>query len=159
MASAEVESLWTRLRRRKVVQWGIAYAAGAWGLLQGLAYVIETFRWPELLQPLVTLGLLIGLPIVLVLAWYHGDRGEQRVTATEFAIITLLFLVGGAMCRPQHVQIESLLVSEVVVHRSNVCPGPTAYLPHSGAVIAMLGENLARRRQQAFSGKVPILHA
>ena len=62
MASVELESLWTRLRRRKVVQWGIAYAAGAWGLLQGLAYVIETFRWPQLLQPLVTLGLLIGLP-------------------------------------------------------------------------------------------------
>ncbi len=97
MASNDAESLWTRLRRRKVVQWGIAYAAGAWGLLQGLAYVIETFHWPGLFQPLVTLGLLIGLPIVLVLAWYHGDRGQQRVNAAEFAIITLLFLVGGAM--------------------------------------------------------------
>jgi len=26
----EGNSLWNRLRRRKVVQWGIAYAAGAW---------------------------------------------------------------------------------------------------------------------------------
>jgi len=26
-------------------------------------------------QQLVTLALLIGLPIALVLAWYHGDRG------------------------------------------------------------------------------------
>ena len=24
---------WDKLRRRKVVQWGIAYVAGAWGLL------------------------------------------------------------------------------------------------------------------------------
>jgi len=31
------EGLWADLRRRKVVQWGIAYVAGAWGLLQGLA--------------------------------------------------------------------------------------------------------------------------
>ena len=33
---------WTRMRRRKVVQWSVAYAAGAWGLLQGLAYVTAT---------------------------------------------------------------------------------------------------------------------
>jgi len=97
MQSVEVESLWTRLRRRKVVQWGIAYAAGAWGLLQGLAYATTTFHLPAMLQPLATLGLLIGLPIVLVLAWYHGDRGQQRVTAAELAIITLLFLLGGGL--------------------------------------------------------------
>jgi len=35
-------------------------------------------------------------PIVLVLACYHGDRGERRVTRTEFAILTMLFLLGGA---------------------------------------------------------------
>jgi hypothetical protein len=29
------ESAWTKLRRRKVVQRGLAYAAAAWGLLQG----------------------------------------------------------------------------------------------------------------------------
>lgn len=97
MDRENVDSLWARLRRRKVVQWGIAYAAGAWGLLQGLAYATATFHWPEVLQPLATLALLIGLPIVIVIAWYHGDRGHQRVTAAELAIITLLFLVGGAM--------------------------------------------------------------
>jgi len=97
MQDTDADSLWTRLRRRKVVQWGIAYAAGSWGLLQGLAYATATFHWPAMLQPLATLGLLIGLPIVLVIAWYHGDRGQQRVTAAELAIITLLFLVGGAM--------------------------------------------------------------
>lgn len=35
-----------RLCHRKVVQWGIAYAAGAWGFLQGLQYVGEAFAWP-----------------------------------------------------------------------------------------------------------------
>ncbi len=93
----EGESTWDRLRRRKVVQWGIAYAAGAWGLLQGLAYVTDTFHWPEYIQQSVTLALLIGMPVVLVLAWYHGDRGEQRVTRAELTIITLLFLLGGGI--------------------------------------------------------------
>ena len=42
----EAEGPWAKLRRRKVVQWGIAYAAGAWGLLQGVGYVADTFAWP-----------------------------------------------------------------------------------------------------------------
>jgi TolB-like protein/Tfp pilus assembly protein PilF len=91
------ESTWTRLRRRKVVQWGIVYAAGAWGLLQGLEYVTGTFDWPRQIQQFATLALLMGLPVVLVIAWYHGDRGQQRVSAAELIIITLLFLVGGGI--------------------------------------------------------------
>jgi TolB-like protein/tetratricopeptide (TPR) repeat protein len=97
MATVDLGSLWDKLRRRKVVQWGLAYSAGAWGLLQGLEYVSDTFGWPQQLQQVATLALLVGLPIVLVIAWYHGDRGEQRVTAIELAIITLLFLVGGGI--------------------------------------------------------------
>lgn len=93
----DLASLREQLRRRKVVQWGLAYAAGAWGLLQGLEYVSDTFGWPRQLQQVATLALLVGLPVVLVIAWYHGDRGEQRVTAVELAIITLLFLLGGGI--------------------------------------------------------------
>ena len=75
----------TRVRRR------------AWGFLQGLEYISETFDWPQQVRQIALLALVIGLPIVLVLAWYHGDRGEQRVRGAEIAIITLLFLVGGGV--------------------------------------------------------------
>lgn len=85
------------LRRRKVVQWGIAYVAGAWGLLQGFAYLSSVFGWSSALQRPVTTALLIGLPIALVLAWYHGDRGHQRVSGREFAILTVLLLMGGGI--------------------------------------------------------------
>jgi len=95
-AEREDAGAWAKLRRRKVVQWGIVYIAGAWGLLQGLAYVSATFDWPRPLQQYTTLALLIGLPIVLVLAWYHGDRGQQRISGTELAVLALLFLLGGS---------------------------------------------------------------
>jgi TolB-like protein/Flp pilus assembly protein TadD len=93
----EDASFWQRLRRRKVVQWGIAYAAGAWGLLQGLSYVVATFHWPERLQQLATIALLVGLPVALTLAWYHGDKGQQRVSRAELAVLTLLLLLGGGL--------------------------------------------------------------
>ena len=96
-AESQIAGIWRRLRERKVAQWGIAYVAGAWGFLQGLGYVSDTFGWPGHIRQLVTLALLIGLPLLLVLAWYHGDRGQQRVSGAELTIITLLFLLGGGI--------------------------------------------------------------
>jgi TolB-like protein/tetratricopeptide (TPR) repeat protein len=91
------EGTWAKLRRRKVVQWGFAYVAAAWGLLQGLGYLSELFRWPEQLQRLTTAAFLGGLPVALVLAWYHGDRGHQRVSGREFSILIVLLLIGGGL--------------------------------------------------------------
>jgi TolB-like protein len=89
------EGAWTKLRRRKVVQWGIAYAAGAWAILQGIGFVADAFAWPGTSKQIATLVLLFGIPIALVIAWYHGDRGEQRVSGAELTIIILLLLLGG----------------------------------------------------------------
>jgi TolB-like protein len=88
---------WEQVRRRKLGQWGVLYATGAWGFLQGLGYLTELFAWPNELPRVVALALLAGLPEVLVVAWFHGDRGDQRVTGTELALITLLFLLGGSL--------------------------------------------------------------
>ena len=42
-AERGAESTWTRLRRRKVVQWGLVYVAAAWGFLRGLEYISDAF--------------------------------------------------------------------------------------------------------------------
>jgi hypothetical protein len=46
-AERGAESTWTRLRRRKVVQWGVVYVAAAWGFLQGIGFVADAFHWPD----------------------------------------------------------------------------------------------------------------
>jgi len=91
------ESTWARLRRRKVVQWTVGYVASAWALAQALALAADTYRWPPVITQVAMLGLALGLPIVVTLAWYHGDRGQQRVSRQELAILTVLFLVGGGL--------------------------------------------------------------
>ena len=75
----------------------MAYAAGAGLLMQVLEYFSGTFDWPRQIQQLSTLALLIGLPIVLVLAWYHGDRGEQRIRGVEVALLVVRMLLGGGI--------------------------------------------------------------
>jgi len=88
---------WERLKQRKLVQWSIAYVAGAFALLQGVDIVAQQFGWPEGLQRGLTLALVLGFFVTLVLAWYHGERGEQKVSGTELLVLALLLAVGGGL--------------------------------------------------------------
>ncbi len=86
-----------RLKQRKLVQWTVAYVAAAFALLQGIDIVAQRFGWPEQTMRLVIIALSVGLFVTLVLAWYHGERGAQRVTGTELLILSLLLAIGGGL--------------------------------------------------------------
>jgi TolB-like protein len=89
--------LFARLRQRKMVQWALAYAAAAFALLQGVDIVAQQFGWPDGLQRGITLAMVLGFFLVLVLAWYHGERGAQKVSGTELLILALVLAVGGGL--------------------------------------------------------------
>src|SRR6058998_2568290 len=86
-----------RLKERKLVQWALAYVAAAFALLQGIDIVAQRFAWPEQTMRFVIIALSVGLFVTLVLAWYHGERGAQRVTGTELLIIGLVLALGGGL--------------------------------------------------------------
>ncbi|MGA8278788.1 MAG: tetratricopeptide repeat protein [Rhodanobacteraceae bacterium] len=87
--------LWTQLKQRKLVQWALAYVAAAFALLQGVDIVAHQFDWSEDVQRGITLALVVGFFITLVLAWYHGEQGRQRVTGPELLLIALALAIGG----------------------------------------------------------------
>jgi TolB-like protein/Tfp pilus assembly protein PilF len=86
-----------RLKQRKLVQWAIAYVAAAFALLQGIDIVAQQFGWPESVRRGITLALVVGFFVTLVVAWYHGERGAQRVSGTELLIIGLILALGGGL--------------------------------------------------------------
>ena len=92
MVEREAEGPWIKLRRRKVVQWGLAYAAGAWVLLQVVGFAADAFAWPVIIKQLALLALTVGFPVALTLAWFHGEQGQQRVTGPELVVLTALLL-------------------------------------------------------------------
>jgi eukaryotic-like serine/threonine-protein kinase len=85
-----------RLSQRKIVQWAIAYLAGAWVLLQVLEFIAGNFGWPPALVRAATVFLAIGFGAALVIAWYHGEQGRQQVTRTEIVLLSLILLGAGA---------------------------------------------------------------
>ena len=150
-AERESEGPWVKLRRRKVVQWGVAYAAGAWGFLQGLAYVSTLLDWPSQIQKLVGLALLVGLPIALVLAWYHGDRGERRVTRTELAIVTLLFLVGGGLFWRYHSTSDTPPpAATTATHASAAMPPVATVAPDQKSIAVLPFVDMSAEKDQEY---------
>jgi TolB-like protein/Tfp pilus assembly protein PilF len=90
-----VNDFWQRLKQRKLVQWAVAYIAAAFALLQGIDIVAQQFGWPEGVRRGITLALVVGFFVTLVLAWYHGERGAQKVSGTELIILAVLLAIGG----------------------------------------------------------------
>lgn len=84
-----------RIKERKLAQWGLAYLAGGWLGIQVTNVVADRFGWPEWLMRGLILVYAIGFFVTLVLAWYHGEQGAQRVTGMELSILAALLFVGG----------------------------------------------------------------
>lgn len=83
------------VKDRKLVQWGIAYLAGAWALLQVADLIGDHFGWPGLWMRGLIVVLAVGFFGALVLAWYHGEQGRQRVRGVELGILTVLLGLAG----------------------------------------------------------------
>lgn len=97
---------WAELRRRKVVRAGVGYVLVAWVVLQLGEITFEPLGLPGWVMTWTILLAVLGLPVVLVLAWVF-DRGEGGLTrdrggvggvgpARLFALFVVLVTVGVA---------------------------------------------------------------
>ncbi len=133
-----------RLKQRKLIQWAVAYVAAAFALLQGIDIVAQQFGWPEGVRRGITLALVVGFFVTLVLAWYHGERGVQRVTGTELLILALVLALGGGFL--WRFASASRRPSDITAAVS--LPGPVAISNKSIAVLPF--ENRSEDKANAY---------
>lgn len=86
-----------RIRERKIAQWAVVYLAGGWVFLEALGFVAETFGWPAYVVRSAILLVGVGFFAVLVLAWFHGEKGRQRVGRLEVVLLAGLVIIAGAL--------------------------------------------------------------
>jgi len=96
-SSRSSEPVWDRIKRHKVVEWTLAYVAFGYALLHGVQMLRETFEWPLLVSRLTVVGLVLGAPIAVTLAFYHGHRAQHRVSRQELSILIALLVVAGSV--------------------------------------------------------------
>jgi adenylate cyclase len=86
-----------KLRKRKIVQWAVAYLAGAWLVLEVVGLLADHLDWPAPVFRVVLGCLGVGLVAALVVAWYHGEQGRQRVTGPELIMMAGIFVLAGGV--------------------------------------------------------------
>src|SRR6185312_15916707 len=154
------DGFWAKLRQRKLVQWAVAYIAAAFAFIQGLDVVAQRFGWPDRIEKLIILVLAIGFFVALVLAWYHGERGVQRIGGVELLIIALLLAIGGALLwryartstptPPSTVAAKSVL-STPIASRPNLLAAMTAKIPEKSVAVLPFVNDSGAKVEQFFS--------
>jgi TolB-like protein/Flp pilus assembly protein TadD len=137
-----------RLKQRKLVQWAVAYVATAFALLQGIDIVAQRFGWPDLIERTLIIAVCVGFFLVLVLAWYHGERGAQRVTTTELLILALLLGLGGA-CLWHFASVAREQVSKASPDEHSALPTPVSAIP-AKSIAVLPFENLSSDKDNAY---------
>jgi TolB-like protein len=89
--------LWSEVKEHRVLQWALAYLGGALAIAQAHELVSDAFGWPNVVDRIVIVTLIVGLPVALTIAWYHDRRELRRMSLAELSILSVVLLVGGLL--------------------------------------------------------------
>ncbi len=142
-----------RLKQRKLVQWALAYVAAAFALLQGIDIVAQRFGWPDVVERSLIIAICVGFFMVLLLAWYHGERGAQKVSGIELLILALLLGIGGgALWRFADAPTAATAVAaEPAGTPAGIQPVPAASIPQKSVAVLPWANESGDKDQQYFS--------
>jgi TolB-like protein/predicted negative regulator of RcsB-dependent stress response len=135
------------MKQRKLVQWALAYLAGAWALLQLLDMMAASYGWPTLVMRVGLGAASLGFVVVLVLAWYHGERGAQKVSGTELLLLALVLAVGGALVWRSGVQVTVPAAGDGSGEPVKPVPAPEA---PAKSIAVLPFENLSADRDNEY---------
>lgn len=92
--------LFEELKERRLFRIVVTYLAAGWVGLQVMDQVTTQGILPGFAYELALIWYLTGMPIALVLGWYHGEKGAQRATKGEIALLLFLVVGGAAASAP-----------------------------------------------------------
>jgi TolB-like protein len=156
-ASGPASDPWERIKEHKVLQWGLAYLGAALALAHGGDLLGHTFHWPEALNRLLLGVLIVGFPVALALAWYHGHRSLKTISTGEATIISILLVIGAGILvlfvrPPSETAQDATAVPAHTAAVTNSAPiHPTSAAGDSGPSIAVLPfVNMSSDREQEY---------
>lgn len=129
-----------QIKERKVFRWALAYGAASWALLQLAQFLWSLYNWPSALLRMMPIALAFGFMAVVVVAWFHGEKGQQRVTALEAALLVGLLVFAGAALK--------LMRKTVLTTGDAATAGSPVFDPRSVAVLPL--ENMSPDPNDAF---------
>lgn len=85
-------TFWKQLKQRRMFQVVAAYAAAGWVAIEVVDQLTDQGVVPAFFYPLALIWYLYGLPAALILGWYHGEKGAQKVSRFELFLLALVMV-------------------------------------------------------------------
>ena len=144
-------ALWRKLGEHRIAQWTAAYVGLAYAIQHAVVLTSEAFEWPQLVQRITMLLLILGVPLMITLAWYQGGRASRSFSRAEFSIVSLLMVIGALLfyvfVRPN----ERAPTRSTVQEASVTAARSAAADPHGAISVAVLPfANLSSDKEQEF---------
>ena len=144
-------ALWGRLREHHVAQWTAAYVGLAYAIQHAIVLTGDAFEWPQSVQRITMLLLILGLPFVITLAWYQGARASRSFSRAEFSIVSLLMVIGALLFYVFVSPSENSATQPLVQEASVTAARRAAADPHGAISVAVLPfANLSSDKEQEF---------
>ncbi len=148
----QLSRIWTRLNDHKMVQWTVGYVALTYGIQHAVVLTREAFEWPQAVERASLLLLILGLPLVMTFAWYHGERASRHFTKVEVLILSVLVVLSSllfyTLARPSK---ELAGASKAGEQQASVLSHPTPTGQRRAVSIAVLPFlNLSSDKEQEF---------
>lgn len=138
----------SELRKRHLFQIAVVYIGVAWFFLEVTDFVVANYDLSRQLIDVAVLLAVLGFPAVLVIGWFHGERGHQDVHRSEAWILATLGVLAAigtyriatgeepGAADPQRAEVEAA---------APAAGGPDAVMPAGGA-----SADLGRRSVAVF---------
>lgn len=146
------------LTDRRLFRIAVTYLAAGWVGLQAMDQFTAQGVLPAFTYDLALVWFVTGIPITLVLGWYHGEKGAQHATKPEIAVLVLLLAGGIAGSTPivtdeidQQRRLEAATESQLDLRRVGVLyledhsPGDSLQYVADGFTEALIDELSAVR--------------
>lgn len=87
-------SILEKIRKRRMVQIALVYVGAAWLGVEITDFIVGTYAFSRKILDTVVFLAILGFPAFLVIGWYHGERGPQRIRRAEAWLLLTLASLG-----------------------------------------------------------------
>ena len=87
-------SILEKIRKRRMVQIALVYVGAAWLGVEITDFIVGTYAFSRKILDTVVFLAILGFPAFLVIGWFHGERGPQRIRRAEAWLLLTLASLG-----------------------------------------------------------------
>ena len=87
-------SILGKIRKRRMLQIALVYLGAGWLCVEITDFIVGNYGFSRKILDTVVFLAILGFPAFLIIGWYHGARGRQRIRRAETWLLLTLASLG-----------------------------------------------------------------